>query len=191
MSIIPNIRPQATRAEVESWFPAGTFKKGGIYIIASRGHFLKTIGNPKTNDRKKYDDAIFVLTDMEFAGFNANVDPADSSNELGAPVIQPGIYASYTFDFHKKQYWAICHRTGAVTIKRDLTGDKLYHCRNCGLNLHEGGINDVHSEGCMTMPPPQFGEMLLLAIKEAMRIHGAKRWHKATITLCVRENKAA
>ena len=191
MSIIPKTRPQATRAEVESWFPAGTFKNDGIYIVTSRGHFLNTMGKPGENDTKMYDDAVFILSRRAFAGFNANVDPADSDHKDGAPFIQPGIYPVYSFDLHNRRYWAICQRRGAVRLKRSKTGETIHTCSDCGINLHEGGATNVHSEGCMTMPPVQFSELMIMAITEAYRIYGAKLWHTAKITICVRENKAA
>lgn len=43
-------------------------------------------------------------------------------NPKGCAILVPGQYPSYTLDFHRGQYLALCQRRGPVTVYRD--GDK-------------------------------------------------------------------
>jgi len=187
MSIIPQNRPQCTRADVVAQFPAGTFKAGGLYVISARGYFSK-MGQPGKNDRNKYDDMIGVLSDNVFVAFNGNADPASSKHPQGAPTILPGVYPVYQIDLHGGKYFAVCQRAGSVRVRRDKTGTTV-HTGAFGINYHEGGNKSVGSEGCQTIPPGQFDEFMTVVIAEAIRIYGARNWHNGLITAAVCEWK--
>lgn len=186
--MLPKNKPQATRNEVIAFCPRGSIKPGGMYIVLRRGHFLNTMGKVGQNDRRLYDDGVWLITDNVFMGVNANVDPAGSDHKDGAPTIQPGVYPSYRIDFHGGKYLAVCQRVAPVKVLRDKTGAKI-HEGMFGINIHCGGVRTVGSEGCTTIPPHQWDDFIMAVINEAARIWGARELHTGIITVIVTENK--
>jgi lysozyme len=167
-------------------------------LVGKRGYYLNSMGDKGRNDRKVYDDAIFLLTPNVFAGFNANVDPSAWRQDIA--TLQPGWYESYQFDTHNGSapHPAICQRAGTVIVYRDGTQnvkagteDKRGVCLGKGLwvgmfgiNIHRGGKNGTSSLGCQTVPPNQWDAFYALAKGEAVRLFGT-RWSRVTIPYCL------
>ncbi len=114
-------------------------------ILAIRGYYKRTKGNPKHNDRGIYDDAIFVISEKIFSAYVANTDP--SIYRKGTAVLCEGVY-DIVPHMHKGKYpaWQIV----LDYIKRD-GSDKVEIGRH-GINIHHGGVG-TWSEGCQTLPP--------------------------------------
>lgn len=122
-------------------------------VLGIRGYYKKTMGNPLTNDRGIYDDALFILSDDVFAAFNANTDP--SVERPGIANLKTGVWR-YKPGIHKinspKRYPAFV-QAGKVTVNRDGKGDDTGFF---GINIHRGGYHTTSSEGCQTIYPDQW-----------------------------------
>ena len=155
-------------------------------IIGIRGYYKRTMGNPARNDRAIYDDAIFLVTDTEFHGFNANCDP--SRYKKGIASLKPGVWPCYKFDIHGgkvDQYPAICQRKGKVTIVRDEVGEDT---GMFGINIHRGGNIGTSSEGCQTVPPSQWTRFYSTAERLAKNVYG-NGFKTETITYILLESE--
>jgi hypothetical protein len=200
MPLLPSSTPKETRQGLLDLVrQAHPDRQIPNYLIAGkRGYYLNSMGEKGQNDRKVYDDAIFLLTPNVFAGFNANVDPSAFRQDIA--TLQPGWYESYRFDIHggSFQHPAICQRANAVVVFRDDTEnvkagteDRRGKCLgkglwigNFGINIHRGGRNGTSSLGCQTVPPSQWDAFYALAKGEAVRLFGT-RWNKVTIPYCL------
>lgn len=157
---VPSTKPKLTRNEliamIKSTYPNFIFPK--VLFVGIRGYYKKSLGDPTKNDRKIYDDAIFILTSTEIYAYNANVDPG--AFRKGIASLVPGIYHAYKFDQHKGKYLALCQRSAVVTVFRDNVG---LDTGMFGINIHKGGINQVSSEGCQTIVPSQWDSFIVEA----------------------------
>lgn len=140
-----------------------------VVFVGIRGYYKKSLGNPSANDRKIYDDAIFILTKDEIFAYNANVDPG--AFKKGIASLIPGVYPAYKFDLHKGKYLAICQRAAKVTVNRDDIG---YDTGMFGINIHKGGINQVSSLGCQTIVPSQWDSFIVEAQTQCRKYFGTK-----------------
>lgn len=185
--MIPPSRPQITREELLARVAAahpGTAVPDYV-IIGVRGYYRDTMGQPGTNDRGIYDDALFLVTPRAFAGFNANTDPSGfrpaTPAKKGMAVLRPGIWDVYRFDTHNGTFAhpAICQRLGPVTVDRDGSGADT---GMFGINIHRGGTRGTSSEGCQTIPPAQWDAFYGLAKSEAVRLWGNPGYKRQRIT---------
>ena len=156
----PSTKPKITRNEliamIKSTYPNFILHK--VLFVGIRGYYKKSLGDPTKNDRKIYDDAVFILTEKEVLSFNANVDPG--AFKTGIASLVPGIYNAYKFDLHKGKYLALCQRAANVTVNRDGKG---HDTGMFGINIHKGGINQVSSLGCQTIIPTQWDDFIYQA----------------------------
>lgn len=186
--MLPPNRPNITRERVEEIITQHRVNRAvyPLVIVGIRGYYEDTMGVKNRNDRGVYDDAICLLTDREFAAFNANTDPSryglNPKIGKGLAVLQAGVYYAYRFDTHggSQPHAAICQRAGAVKVLRDGTPPTLETSASLGINIHRGSINSTSSEGCQTIPPPQWGDFYVLAEREARRLFG-KHWKQQII----------
>lgn len=190
MKIIPASRPQATvsqllRAAENSWGRTlSTDPLPKFFVFAFRGYYLKSMGNPNTNDIGIYDDAVFVVGPDTFKSFNANTDP--SRNRNGMATLLPG--------WHK-------YRPGNHGISRPGGGYPAFRPANpreelpvrrfgypmsphpragVAINIHSGGDGGTSSEGCQTIPPSQWIAFQALVMSE-LRKHSLKEfWYGLT-----------
>lgn len=179
-STLPASRPQMTKEQLLAKIAAAhpDFKLPEFLIVGMRGYYLDTMGVKGKNDRKIYDDAIFLVGKSDFAAFNGNTDPA--AFKLSIASLKPGIWTVYKFDKHKGKttaaYPAICQRSGNVTVVRDGDGKTtpVEEKGNFGINIHMGGSFSTASLGCQTIPPAQWKEFMEKANAMAKAAHGEK-----------------
>jgi len=111
MTHIPPSRPRLTQKElltaIKKQFPKflTTFDfKSNLWLCGIRGYYKQTMGDPNSNDRGIYDDAIFIVSPNVFAAYNANTDPSvyrpGTRVRKGIAVLEPGVWPCYMFDTH-------------------------------------------------------------------------------------------
>ncbi|MCU0360935.1 MAG: hypothetical protein MUF75_09495 [Bacteroidia bacterium] len=189
----PKSKPRLSSAELRELISPYDLDrdKYPLIIVGIRGYYLKTFGDPTTNDRNIYDDAIFIDTPNVSASYNGNTDPsifrkAQGKNTKGVACLKPGVYFSYCFGLHQGKYLALVQRMAEVTVIRD--GDPEYEESGYfGINIHKGSYNSTSSLGCQTVYPTQFGSFISLAKEEAGRLFG-KSWNKSIIPYLLFEN---
>jgi hypothetical protein len=195
---MPAQKPRLLRGDLEERLSPFDIDhdKYPLIIVGIRGYYRDTMGKPGVNDRGIYDDAIFIVSPLAFAAFNANTDPSryrqgsGRGNGKGMASLKPGFWPVYRFDRHRGRvlsYPAICQRAGPVTVIRD--GDPPYeHTGMFGINIHRGGRGTTGSGGCQTVPPDQWDGFYALARDQARRFFGAK-WKQAVIPYILLEEK--
>jgi len=136
-----------------------------IVLLGLRNYYDEAVGGAQF-DRNFYDDA-FALSihhkdgRKQFLVFNGNTDPSifrpATAKQKGIATLQTGCYYAHKLDWHGGKYLALCQRAAIVSVLRDGGGvEKDY----LGINIHSGGNNGTHSEGCQTLPPSQFIELM-------------------------------
>lgn len=132
-----------------------------VAILAVRGYFLNTMGAKRKNDRGIYDDAIFLVTPQGVYAFNANTDP--SVQRKGIATLKPGVYP------YKKGNHGISRPGGGYPALRPATPREELPVTRDGednprpgvaINIHCGGEGNTSSEGCQTLPPSQWPELI-------------------------------
>ncbi len=151
----PKTKPQAIAAQVEPHSKHLDRKKYPCVLIGVRGYYRDTMGVPGKNDRKIYDDAIFLLTPTVFMAVNANCDPGAFRKHIanlkaGTWLYKLGIHG-YSKPVHKR-YKALV-QAADVTVIRDEEGPDT---GRFAINIHRGGVNSVSSLGCQTIVPDQW-----------------------------------
>ena len=170
--IVPTTRPEMGRHAAEQLlFSAGVTSE--VALLGRRGYYRNTMGDPATNDRGIYDDAIFLLTPAAFVSFNANCDP--SRFHPGIAVLKAGVWR-YRLGVHgltrdkARQYQALV-QAAPVTVRRD--SDAAAEPREetgwFGINIHCGGYSSTSSLGCQTIYPGQWDSFIALVKSEMQR----------------------
>jgi lysozyme len=197
MSMLPPARPRISRAEVEAdlQLAQADFAKHPIIVVGYRGYYRDSMGQKGVNDHGIYDDALIIITQWEFHAFNGNTDPtAKEGTRTGRATLTPGWWPMWKLDHHKGQYLALCQRKAPCTVFRTGTLQFKVGVQNdygrClgegkwtgyfGINLHRGGQNLTSSEGCQTIPEPQWTEFIGKVSSEAKRLWGTE-WKDRTI----------
>lgn len=172
--MLPGSRPQMSLKDLKRKIErAGVdISRWPLLVVGIRGYYKNTMGAPGQNDRRIYDDAIFIVSGNTFTSFNANVDPNGYGFHKGKYLanLTPGFWPVYKFDLHNGRYMALCQRAGSVTVLRD---NGILDTGMFGINIHEGGNNTTSSAGCQTIPKTQWRAFISLAESEARRIYGA------------------
>lgn len=125
-----------------------------LCVVAIRGYYLDSMGEPGKNDRRIYDDAMFVVTPDGHHAFQANTDPngyrkgSGTGSGKGMAMLATGIWR-YGKGLHKgAQAFRQCEK---FTVIRD--GDPPYsHTGFHAINLHSGKAASTSSLGCQTLP---------------------------------------
>ena len=191
----PTTTPRLTSDELKARLAPFNidFNKFPLIIVGVRGYYKNSMGDPNTNDRGIYDDAVFIYTQSVFAAYNANTDPSiirkKTTAKKGIATLKTGAWFVHKFDVHrgsKSQYPAICQRFGKVTVTRD--GDPPTEDTGMfGINIHKGGNSTTSSEGCQTIVPEQWESFYTLAKDQAKRFYGDD-WNKKVIPYILLEN---
>lgn len=197
--LIPASRPQLTKEqllkEIADAYPFFTIPD--FFVAGIRGYYLDTMGQAGTNDRKLYDDAIFLVGKDGMVAFNANTDPG--ALKLGIASLKPGVWPVYKFDKHRGQttapYLALCQRAGEVTVLRDAKPGQQpkEDTGSFGINIHRGGSFTTSSLGCQTIPPAQYDgpNGFIAKAKEMAEKAFGEKYAAETITYVLLENKPA
>jgi lysozyme len=171
----PASTPKATRANVisharKAWKKArGNDPMPDFYMVGIRGYYFRTMGLPDRNDRGIYDDAIFLVGPETFAAFNANADP--SRFRKGVATLLPGVHP------YRRGNHGISRPGGGYPAFRPATkGEALPVSRDgepgvskrpgIAINIHRGSNTSTSSDGCQTIPPPQWPAFYAMAVKE-------------------------
>lgn len=195
MAMVPASKPRMSLAEVLALVtPLGLNPATDkLFVVGVRGYYRDTMGQAGKNDRRMYDDAIFLVSDSAFASFNANVDPSgvrlgrgDGAAKGMASLKSPQLCRVHRFDLHKGKYLALCQRAGPVTVIRDGTPPEE-HRGMYGINIHKGGFNTTSSAGCQTLYPAQWDAFITLAQTEAKRLAGAG-WRQLVVPYALVDN---
>lgn len=146
--------------------------EGPVELLGVRGYYRRTMGDPETNDRGIYDDAIFLRTPTVYAAFNANTDPG--VRRRGVAVLAPGLWL-YKLGIHglskpaARRYPALV-QAGEVEVRRDGgRGERGFF----GINIHRGGATTTSSLGCQTIVPSQW-EAFIALVRSELKRHGAR-----------------
>lgn len=184
--IVPVTRPEATYDRVVAYadqVPVADDLEPP-FLVMRRGYFEATFGETK-NARGVYDDAMFLVSQGEVLGFNANGDP--SAKRPGMARLKQGVYV-YKQGIHNLSKDPLVHprypalvQAGEVTVTRDGGVDERGFF---GINVHKGSYHTTSSEGCQTIYPDQWDEFFG-AVCAAMTAAGV-----STIKLIVADRSA-
>lgn len=137
-----------------------------VFLVGQRGYYRDTYGKPGVNDRGYYDDAIFIVAENFFEGFQANTDP--SLFRRGIASLVPGVYEVVKWK-HRGRYDALQIVKDTVTRDGESGTDTGRH----GINFHYGSESQTWSEGCQTLPRSSYTKFIR-AVYSLMN-HYAKR----------------
>lgn len=172
-TIVPPSRPEALVTLARQWL-----EEHGVTarpaLVARRGYYRDSMGEPGKNDLNLYDDAIALVTASGVMTFNANTDP--SRQRPGMATLAPGLWR-YELGTHNRtkakhlQYEALIQAAPVVVHRH---GQEPPEDRGWfGINIHRGGEHTTGSAGCLTIPPRQW-EAFIGAVKLAMQRAGAR-----------------
>lgn len=193
--MLPPNRPKIDRETVVRHLvaqPGYSEAKFPIAVVGFRAYYKRTMGDPTKNDRGIYDDAICIVTPSKFAAFNGNTDPSAREGAVtGRASLVAGFWPMWRLDLHRGQYRAFCQRAAECVVTRDNTMEFEAGYRHAkwglclgngrwrgwfGINGHRGG----RSEGCQTIPEPQWTEAIDLATSAARELW-TTQWTRRTI----------
>lgn len=138
-------------------------KDNTVYAVAVRGYYLNTMGQPGKNDFNQYDDMVAWIWPNGIAAFNYNTDPTrlgwNPNAGKNMAMLAPGIY-TFVKRKHKGKYDAFGQGTNKVAVYRCDVSGKVTSIEEglFGINIHYGGKNSTSSEGCQTVPFPQWNQ---------------------------------
>lgn len=146
-------QPQLKEDEIRAILTANGVDQRKMTVVAIRGYYLDSMGKPGRNDRRIWDDAMFVVWPDGIARFQANTDPngyrkgRGTGRGKGMAMLKPGIH-KYGTGKHKGR--VAFRQTEKFTVIRD--GNPPYeHCGMHAINLHDGGYTSTSSLGCQTL----------------------------------------
>jgi hypothetical protein len=168
--MIPKNRPQQKRQDTERQLKSAGVSDP-VCLVGIRGYYRDSMGAKGTNDVGIYDDAIILISPNFHAAFNANVDPSRLgwNAKVKKPMAQlkAGVYR-YKLGKHGisrgNPYKALV-QAGPVTVHR---GDKE-ETGFFAINIHRGSRNSTSSEGCQTLPEPNWTGFINLVEAEMKR----------------------
>lgn len=152
--------PRLSEEKVRQILTANGVDQGKVAVVAIRGYYRDSMGAPGRNDRRIYDDAMFIVTPRGVMAYQANTDPngyrkgSGFGRGKGMACLKPGIHLYGTGRHRGKLAFRQCE---VFTVIRD--GDPPYQHRGWhAINLHSGGVTSTSSLGCQTVPSTTWGE---------------------------------
>ena len=168
---LPN-KPKLTDQELDKIVGHYFKSPPELLIVGVRGYFSKTIGE-EGNDFNQWDDAFFIYENGTLIkSFNGNTDPTKLRKDEAQ--IKAGIYTFYKGVHNKriKGLRAYPEGVGIPCLRQNAKGiwyDSIAHL----INFHDNVGSTTGSEGCQTIPQPQFNEFRDL-VYEKMTNHKLK-----------------
>jgi lysozyme len=146
--------PQLNEKELRAILEANGVNQSKVAVVAIRGYYLDSMGVRGVNDRKIYDDAMFIVHPDGIERFQSNTDPngyrkgSGAGSKKGMAMLKPGIHRFGKGSHKGVQAFRQCER---FTVIRD--GDPPYEDLGYhAINLHSGGYSSTSSLGCQTIP---------------------------------------
>lgn len=158
-SIVPCSKPQLKKADAEKLLASVDAEKYPVRLLGIRGYYKHTMGNPLTNDKGIYDDAIFIVSPKTFMSFNANTDP--SVERKGIATLKTGLHL-----YHKGHHGISRPGGGYPALRPATAGERLPVTRDgkddygVAINIHMGSRHSTSSEGCQTIYPVQWQDFI-------------------------------
>lgn len=167
--VVPGSRPKLSIVDARKLLAAYGVSDPTV-IIAQRGYYRDTMGEPGKNDRGVFDDMIAVLSPRVFRTFNGNTDPSDPNTGSRLATLQAGVW-----DFKKGIHhpgtpnaYPCLVQAGPVTVVRD---NGVRESGEFYIHIHHAGVNTTTSAGCQTIYRPQWDEFFEL-VKGEMEFYG-------------------
>jgi lysozyme len=170
----PKTRPRITAQDVEE-IARKHGVKDSVAIVGIRGYYLRTLGDPKKNDRGIWDDCIAVISPTAFAAYNGNTDPSFWRKGIASLVEGVHKYRKGKHGISRgNPYPALrpANPSESLPVTRD---GQLGRSQGVAINIHRGGsINSVSqsvtsSLGCQTIPREQWPSFINLVYGEMDR----------------------
>jgi lysozyme len=170
----PKTRPRITAQDVEE-IARKHGVKDSVAIVGIRGYYLRTLGDPKKNDRGIWDDCIAVISPTAFAAYNGNTDPSFWRKGIASLVEGVHKYRKGKHGISRgNPYPALrpANPSESLPVTRD---GQLGRSQGVAINIHRGGsINSVSqsvtsSLGCQTIPREQWPSFVNLVYGEMDR----------------------
>lgn len=163
--------PLLHEVAVRAILDANHVDQSRVALVAIRGYYLDSMGTKGRNDRRIYDDAIFVTSPRGLVSYQANTDPNGyraghgTGTAKGMAMLKEGIHLFGT-GLHKGQL--AFRQCEPFTVLRD--GNPPYpHTGWHAINLHSGGRSSTSSLGCQTLPAatwPEFRRLVYAWLEE-------------------------
>ena len=139
----PKTRPRITAQDVEE-IARKHGVKDAVAIVGIRGYYLRTLGDPKKNDRGIWDDCIAVISPTAFAAYNGNTDPSFWRKGIASLVEGVHKYRKGKHGISRgNPYPALrpANPSESLPVTRD---GQLGRSQGVAINIHRGGsINSV------------------------------------------------
>jgi lysozyme len=170
----PKTRPRITAQDVED-IARKHGVKDAVAIVGIRGYYLRTLGDPKKNDRGIWDDCIAVISPTAFAAYNGNTDPSFWRKGIASLVEGVHQYRKGRHGISRgNPYPALrpANPSESLPVTRD---GQLGRSQGVAINIHRGGsINSASqsvtsSLGCQTIPREQWPSFINLVYGEMDR----------------------
>lgn len=146
--------PRLGESSLRAILEANNVDQSKVCVLAIRGYYLNSMGRWGENDRKIYDDAMFIIHPDGIERFQANTDPNGyrkghgKGSKKGMAVLRKGIH-KYAKGPHRGR--PSFRQAEPFTVIRD--GNPPYEDVGWhAINLHSGGFNSTSSLGCQTIP---------------------------------------
>lgn len=154
-SFVPASRPAIDEMYLQSILRRYNIDSSKFTVLVG----LRGFYNVGQNQRKIYDDAIFIIGPDGTKSFNANTDPGAFKKGIANLKAGNWIYKLGIHGLSKPkalQYIALV-QARKVIVHRDEIGDDSGWF---GINIHKGGNTTVSSLGCQTIHPKQWDEFI-------------------------------
>lgn len=154
-------RPNLTKTDaLKKIAAAGIGVFSGIFVLAIRGYFKDTMGQPGVNDINIYDDAMFIIGPNLFKSYNGNTDPSKHKPGIATLVAPQVVYFKPGMHGISGPAPDMAFRQDSnVTVAREGEAHITDSPKNrFWIDLHRGGYSTTSSLGCQTVHPDQWVE---------------------------------
>jgi len=146
--------PQLDEKKIRKIIADNGVSQDKVCVLAIRGYYLDSMGKKGKNDRRIYDDAMFIVYPDGISRWQANTDPngyrkgSGTGKGKGMAMLKPGVWRYGTGKHKGRLAFRQCEQ---VTVIRD--GNPPYEHKGWhAINLHSGGYTSTSSLGCQTLP---------------------------------------